>query len=119
MAATVPLDSPWDAPNARELDAQTVETWLDANMKTETGMRFWRTLIPAIFSADTDQMSLLHFLFYIHSGGMIDMLVSTGGRRAGQPCRAGGSQAIALLAGEDLVTLSASAARCTADRAAR
>ena len=28
--ATVPLDSPWDAPNARALDAQTVESWLVA-----------------------------------------------------------------------------------------
>jgi monoamine oxidase len=101
LAATVPLSSPWDAPNARELDAQTVETWLVANMKTETGLRFWRTLIPAIFSADTDQMSLLHFLFYIHSGGMIDMLVATGG--GAQDSRVvGGSQMIALRAAEEL-----------------
>ena len=70
-------------------------------MKTETGLRFWRTLIPAIFSADTDQMSLLHFLFYIHSGGMIDMLVATGG--GAQDSRVvGGSQAIALRAAEEL-----------------
>ena len=101
LAATVPLDAPWDAPNARALDAQTVESWLVANMKTETGLRFWRTLIPAIFSADTDQMSLLHFLFYIHSGGMIDMLVATGG--GAQDSRVvGGSQAIALRAAEEL-----------------
>ncbi len=101
MAATIPLDAPWDAPNARELDAQTVESWLVANMKTETGRRFWRTLIPAIFSADTDQMSLLHFLFYVHSGGMIDMLVATGG--GAQDSRVvGGSQTIALRAAEEL-----------------
>jgi monoamine oxidase len=101
LAATVPLRSPWDAPNARELDALTVETWLVANMKTETGLRFWRTLIPAIFSADTDQMSLLHFLFYIHSGGMIDMLVATGG--GAQDSRVvGGSQMIALRVSEEL-----------------
>ena len=101
MAATVPLDAPWDAPDARELDAQTVESWLVANMKTETGLRFWRTLIPAIFSADTDQMSLLHFLFYVHSGGMIDMLVATGG--GAQDSRVvGGSQTIALRMAEEL-----------------
>ena len=46
-------------------------------------------------------MSLLHFLFYIRSGGMIDMLVATGG--GAQDSRvAGGSQAIALRAAEDL-----------------
>jgi len=101
MAATVPLDAPWSAPDARELDAQTVDSWLVANMKTETGLRFWRTIVPAIFSADADQMSLLHFLFYVHSGGMIDMLVATGG--GAQDGRVvGGSQAIALRAAEEL-----------------
>jgi monoamine oxidase len=101
LAATVPLDAPWRAPGARELDAQTVESWLIANMKTEHGLRFWRMLVPALFSAETDQMSLLHFLFYIHSGGMIDMLVATGG--GAQDSRiVGGSQVIALRAAEDL-----------------
>jgi monoamine oxidase len=101
LAATVPLDAPHDAPNARELDAQTVDTWLTSHMSTETGLRFWRTLVPAIFSADTDQMSLLHFLFYVHSGGMIDMLVATGG--GAQDSRiVGGSQTIALRLAEEL-----------------
>jgi monoamine oxidase len=101
LAATVPLEAPWNAPNARELDAQTVETWLVANMKTATGLGFWRTLVPALFSADTDQMSLLHFLFYVHSGGMIDMLVATGG--GAQDSRiVGGSQVIALRVADEL-----------------
>jgi monoamine oxidase len=101
LAATVPLDAPWDAANARELDAQTVESWLVATMRTEHGLRFWRMLVPALFSAETDQMSLLHFLFYIHSGGMIDMLVATGG--GAQDSRViGGSQAIALRAAAEL-----------------
>jgi monoamine oxidase len=95
LAASVPLTSPWDAPNARELDAQTVESWLVANMRTEEGLRFWRVLVPALFCGETDQMSLLHFLFYIHSGGMVDMLVATGG--GAQDSRiVGGSQTIAL-----------------------
>jgi monoamine oxidase len=101
LAATVPLDAPWDAPRARELDAQTLASWLVANMKTDDGLRFWRMLVPALFSAEADQMSLLHFLFYIHSGGMIDMLVATGG--GAQDSRVtGGSQAIALAAAEEL-----------------
>jgi monoamine oxidase len=101
LAATVPLDTPWDAPNARELDAQTIESWLVANTKTEEGLAFWRIIVPALFAADTDQMSLLHFLFYIHSGGMVDMLLATGG--GAQDSRVvGGSQAIALRAAEEL-----------------
>jgi monoamine oxidase len=101
LAATVPLDAPWNTPNARELDAQTVESWLDANTETNGGLSFWQTLIPAVFSANADQMSLLHFLFYIHSGGMIDMLVATGGGAQESRIR-GGSQAIALRTAEEL-----------------
>jgi monoamine oxidase len=101
LAQTVPLDAPWDAPGARNLDAQTLESWLVSNVKTEQGLGFWRMLVAALFSAQPDQMSLLHFLFYIHSGGLIDMLVSTGG--GAQDSRiVGGSQAIALRAAEEL-----------------
>src|SRR6185295_16222041 len=101
LAATVPLDAPWHAPNARELDAQTVESWLVANAKTEAGLRFWRMFAPALFAAETDQMSLLHFLFYIHSGGMVDMLLATAG--GAQDSRvAGGSQALALRMADEL-----------------
>lgn len=101
LAASVPLDAPWEAPGADELDTSTVGAWLAANMTTATGLRFWRTLIPAIFSAEADQMSLLHFLFYIRSGGMVDMLVATAG--GAQESRvAGGSQAIAQQLAADL-----------------
>jgi monoamine oxidase len=101
LAKTVPLDAPWEAPGARELDAQTLDSWLASNVKTEQGLSFWRMLVPALFSAQADQMSLLHFLFYIHSGGLIDMLVATGG--GAQDSRVvGGSQAIALRAAEEL-----------------
>lgn len=101
LAAAVPLDAPWDAPGASALDAQTLESWLMANVKTQQGLRFWRVLVPALFSAPADQMSLLHFLFYVHSGGMVDRLVATGG--GAQDSRIeGGSQAIALRAAEEL-----------------
>jgi monoamine oxidase len=100
LAETVPLDAPWAAPNARELDAQTLESWLGSNVRTEQGLGFWRMLVAALFSAQPDQMSLLHFLFYIRSGGLIDMLVATGG--GAQDSRViGGSQAIALRAAEE------------------
>jgi monoamine oxidase len=63
MAYTVPLDEPWRAAEAAAWDAQTVDAWLVANAKTETGLGYWRTLVPALFSAEAAEMSLLHFLF--------------------------------------------------------
>ena len=58
------------------------------------GLRFWRTLITAIISAEACETSLLHWLFYVKSGGLIDMLVSTAGGAQESRVR-GGSQALA------------------------
>ncbi len=62
MANDVPLDAPWQATEATEWDAQTVETWLRANV-TEPGARALLTLgIEAVFSAEPRDLSLLHAL---------------------------------------------------------
>jgi monoamine oxidase len=95
MASTVPLDKPWRAAEAAAWDAQTVEAWLVANAKTEVGLGYWRTLVPALFSAEAAEMSLLHFLFYCQSGGTLDRLVATSGG-AQESRLVGGSQQLAL-----------------------
>jgi monoamine oxidase len=68
MADEVPLEEPWSAENAGTWDAQTLDSWLVANTKTETALGYWRTMVPALFSAEAAEMSLLHFLFYCRSG---------------------------------------------------
>src|ERR687897_976499 len=95
MAAEVPLEEPWRAAEAAAWDAQTVDAWLVANSKTKAGLGYWRTLVPALFSAETAEMSLLHFLFYCRSGGTLDRLV---GPHDGAPegRLEGGLQQIAL-----------------------
>jgi monoamine oxidase len=95
MADEVPLDEPWSAENADTWDAQTLDSWLVANTKTEIGLGYWRTMVPALFSADTAEMSLLHFLFYCRSGGTLDRLVATHGG-AQESRLEGGSQQLAL-----------------------
>jgi monoamine oxidase len=95
MAEGVPLDEPWGAAKAGTWDAQTLESWLIANAKTEVGLGYWRTMVPALFSADTAEMSLLHFLFYCRSGGTLDRLVNTHGG-AQESRLVGGSQQLAL-----------------------
>src|SRR5215210_5628558 len=95
MAAEIPLEGPWQAENADTWDAQTLESWLLANAKTEVGLGYWRTMVPALFSAGTAEMSLLHFLFYCRSGGTLDRLVATSGG-AQESRLEGGSQQLAL-----------------------
>ena len=37
MANTIPLDAPWQAPNAQEWDSMTAETWSEQNIATARG----------------------------------------------------------------------------------
>ncbi len=75
MAHEVPLDAPWTAPNAAEWDAQTLETWIAANVKTQGARELLAIAIRAIFCAEPRDLSLLHVLFYTHSAGSLNDLV--------------------------------------------
>lgn len=79
LASTVPTDSPWETEGAEELDRQTLDGWLASNTEDEIARRFFRVLVPAIFSAEAPELSLLHFLFYIKSGTSLETLSTTTG----------------------------------------
>jgi monoamine oxidase len=116
LRATVPLDAPYNAPNARALDGQTVETWKLANAQT-AGARFLIDLIvESVYAAEPRDMSMLHFLFYANSGGGLINLTSTAG--GAQDSRfIGGSQEVSIRVAGALgrrVVLGAPARRITA-----
>jgi monoamine oxidase len=69
MAATVPLEEPWTAPNAAEWDGQTFETWKQANTTTPSGRFLLDLGIESVFSAEPRDLSLLWTLFYIAAAG--------------------------------------------------
>jgi monoamine oxidase len=95
LEATVPLDRPWKAPGADALDAQTLETWKLANSSTRGGRFLLDLATKAVFAADPRDLSLLHALFYLHSGNGIINLTST----------AGGAQDSRFVGGSQLVSL--------------
>ncbi|AHH19016.1 putative flavin-containing amine oxidase [Nocardia nova SH22a] len=110
VADTVALSSPWTSPQAAELDRRTVDEWLRANTDDPEVLAFWAAVVPALFSAEASEMSLLHFLFYIKSAGMIDILV--GVTDGAQELRVVGgthqiSERLAAELGDDVVTLNA------------
>jgi monoamine oxidase len=79
LAATVDAERPWASPNAKELDSQTFEAWIE---RTATGAeaRFWmRFLAKSVLAADARELSLLHVLFYVKSGGGLASLISMSG----------------------------------------
>ncbi len=95
LEGTVPLTKPWTAPNAATLDAQTLETFKLANSSTR-GARFLLDLTTkAVFAAEPRDLSLLHALFYLRSGGGIINLTST----------AGGAQDSRFVGGSQLVSI--------------
>lgn len=68
MAASVSVDAPWNAAQARELDSQTLETWLDANTDSP-GVRSVFASVADLWGAEPRDVSLLFALFYIAAAG--------------------------------------------------
>jgi len=101
MAREVPLDKPWTAPKAAEWDSQTFQSWIDRNLFTDDSRNLLQLAVEAVFSAHPRDLSLLGVLFYIHSGGSLEMLLNTEG--GAQEARiVGGSQRIALAMAAEL-----------------
>jgi monoamine oxidase len=100
LARRVPLDAPWETPNAARFDGQTAATWMRRNMATGAGRMLLELGIEAVWAAQPEDMSLLHVLFYIHSAGSLERLFDTEGG-AQQDRFAGGSQLVPIrMAGE-------------------
>ena len=100
MAAAVPLDEPWTAPDAERWDRMTFETWIDA-LTTDETKAFMRTLTSAVFAAEAWDISMLHFLWLIHTGGGLEPIIATEG--GAQDSRImGGSQVLSVRLAERL-----------------
>ena len=94
MAKTVPLDEPWLAPRAAAWDGETVETWFRRHVHTRGAREMLQLAVRAVFATEAADLSLLHFLFYSHSGGFLDRLLDV--RDGAQESRiVGGSQILA------------------------
>jgi len=100
-ANRVPLDEPWNAPRAAQLDGETFETWILRNLRTEVGRSYFRIVAEAVFSAQSTDFSALHALFYAHSGTDLEGLISVD-RGAQQDRVVGGSVRISEALAEHL-----------------
>ncbi len=95
MAQAVPLETPWTAPRAALWDSQTFQTWMDEHLYSSGARHLLQLAIEAVFSVHPRDVSLLHVLFYIHSGGSLENLINTtGGAQAWR--FVGGSQLVAI-----------------------
>ncbi len=101
MAPRVPKDAPWSAEQAEDWDSRTLESWLRRNVRTKGAREMLRLGVASVFAAEARDMSLLHFLFYSHSGGLLDRLLGVEGGAQERRFR-GGSQLLALRMAEAL-----------------
>jgi monoamine oxidase len=97
MANTVPLDAPWEAPNAVEWDSMTAQTWLEQNITSSDGQKLFTLAVDAILSVQPRDVSFLYFLFYVHAAGGTTPLVNNAGTGSAQDFRvSGGTQGIVV-----------------------
>src|SRR6266516_4780641 len=101
MARRVPLEAPWEADRAARWDAETFATWLRRNVATAGARTLFEIGVEAVWAQEPADLSLLHVLFYTHSGGGFDALIGTSGG-AQQDRFVGGSQLVALGVAEAL-----------------
>ena len=92
---------PWAAPRADRWDSMSVADWISRTVLTGMARDLIRLAVHAVWAAEPEEISMLHFLAYARSGGSIESLLDTEG--GAQDSRiVGGSQAIANRMAEDL-----------------
>lgn len=79
LCKQVPLEAPWEAAKAAEWDGMTVESWKRAHVGTRGARSLIDAAVWAIFAAEPSEVSFLHFLYYLHSGGGLMKLATING----------------------------------------
>lgn len=101
MAKRIDPERPWDSPKAAAWDSQTFATWMDRHIRTAGARDLMRLGTWAVWAAEPEDISLLHFLFYTSSAGSLEALFDTEG--GAQDARiVGGSQLISVRMAEEL-----------------
>ena len=69
MATQVPVDAPWDAPDAEEWDSQTLDSWLRDSTTVPQTREVASAALNALIGAEAREVSLLYTLWYVAAAG--------------------------------------------------
>lgn len=94
MATSVVLEAPWETPDAKKLDNQTLASFLDKYVKRKSARKILDAAFETVFAVQCGEISLLMALFYIKSGTNLKSLLELEGG-AQQDRIKGGVQPIA------------------------
>jgi monoamine oxidase len=79
IAAQVPLDAPWRAPEAAAWDAISLREWVRDQRVPARVAGLFEVGVQAVFAASTAELSLLHAAHYVQSAGGWSRLTDTAG----------------------------------------
>jgi monoamine oxidase len=101
VSRRVPVDTPWTAPHARDLDAQSLDGWLKS-VHASAGTRDLMAIVSRVtWGCEPDAVSMLHAVRYVKAaGGLNRMLDVEGGAQESR--FPGGTQQIALRMADEL-----------------
>jgi monoamine oxidase len=94
MSQHLDLEAPYQHVQALTWDSQTFDTWLEQHTQHAETQAYFRLELGGIFAAEATEVSLLHVLFSLKSGGGFHRLISVG-KGAQQDRIVGGSQLVA------------------------
>ena len=73
----IPLEDPWNAPNAQKWDSMTTEEWIKSHTILPDARAFMRFIVQVLLGVESWEISFLHFLWYIRVGhGIVGILTS-------------------------------------------
>jgi monoamine oxidase len=75
----IPLGAPWGAAESEMLDAMTIAEWKDRHIHRAAARDLFEIIVKSVLAIDSDEASLLYFLFFLHSGGGLLALTSARG----------------------------------------
>lgn len=95
MTAKIDLDAPQRSPDAAALDAETLEGFKRRHVHSHAVRELIDAAIRVVLGAEARDLSMLHFLFYLRSGGGLMKLLEI--EKGAQERRfAGGAQSLAI-----------------------
>nr|XP_022329235.1 amine oxidase [flavin-containing] A-like [Crassostrea virginica] len=93
MAQKVPVNEPWSAEKAEEWDSITAQEFIDRSCWSKCVSSIVKIFIQSIMCTEPHEVSLLSLLWYVHSGGGIEVMSEV--RRGAQEQKfVGGSQQV-------------------------
>jgi monoamine oxidase len=101
IARRVPVSEPWAAPTARDLDAQSLGSWLRSIRATSSSRDLMAIMARVTWGCEPDDVSMLHAARYVRAAGGLDRLldVEDGAQQDRFPA---GTQQIALRMADEL-----------------